>query len=254
VIGGAEKKDLVFRTVGLTSEASVVNAAYLTDVLGSKKLAVLHDRDDWGKAQAEQVQNIVKGSGKAKVVLFDGVTVGEQDFRGLVTKIIAAGADNIFFGGHHAEGAAIIKQLREAGWKGTLSAPDSLFQPYIDLAGADAEGSIMLVGAGPEVVPAAKQYSTEFKSKYGAEPRLFSMSTYLAVDLLMRGLSATGKKDQAAVVKWVRSNKHETIMGNISFNPAGEIIGFPWVIYKVKAGKFVPTAIWNAAKGGFDQL
>jgi len=112
----------------------------------------------------------------------------------------------------------------------------------------------MLVGAGPEVVPAAKQYSTEFKSKYGAEPRLFSMSTYLAVDLLMRGLSATGKKDQAAVVKWVRSNKHETIMGNISFNPAGEIIGFPWVIYKVKAGKFVPTAIWNAAKGGFDQL
>jgi branched-chain amino acid transport system substrate-binding protein len=254
VLGGAERKDLVFRTVGLTSEASAVNAAYLMDVLGAKKLAVLHDRDDWGKSQAEQVRDIVTKSGKAEVVLFDGITVGEQDFRGLVTQIIASGADNIFFGGHHAEGAAIIKQLREAGWQGTLSAPDSLFQPYIDLAGADAEGTIMLVGAGPELVPAAKQYAAEFKAKYGVDPRLFSMSTYLAVDLVMRGVAASGKKDQAAAVNWVRSNAHDTIMGKISFNADGEIIGFPWVIYKVKDGKFVPSAIWNAEKKSFDNL
>jgi len=254
VIGGAEKKNLVFRTVGLTSEGSAVNAAYLTDVLGTKKLAVLHDRDDWGKSQAEQVREIIKAGGKAEVVLFDGVTIGEQDFRGLVTKIMAAGADNIYFGGHHAEAAAIIKQLREAGWKGTLSAPDSLFQPYIDLAGPDAEGTVMLVGAGPELVPAAKQYAVDFKAKYGTSPRLFSMSTYLAVDLVMRGLKGAGKKDQAEVVKWVRSNTHDTIIGKVSFNTDGEIIGFPWVFYAVKDGKFVPTAIYNAGTKGFDKL
>lgn len=254
VLGGAEGKDLVFRTVGLTSEASAVNAAYLMDVLGAKKLAVLHDCDDWGKSQAEQVQEIVKASGKAEVVLFDGITVGEQDFRGLVTQIMATGADNIYFGGHHAEGAAIIKQLCEAGWQGTLSAPDSLFQPYIDLAGADAEGTVMLVGAGPELVPAAKQYAADYKAKYGADPPLFSMSTNLAVDLVMRGLEGSGKKDQAAVENWVRSNTHDTIMGKVSFYADGEIIGFPWVIYKVKDGKFVPAAIWNAGTKSFDNL
>jgi len=254
VLGNAENKNLVFRTVGLTSEASNVNASYLLDVVGAKKVAVLHDRDDWGKGQAEQVRDIITGSGKAEVVLFDGVTVGEQDFRGLVTQIMAAGADAIFFGGHHPEAAAIIKQLHEAGWEGALSAPDSLFQPYIDLAGADAEGTLMLVGAGPDVVPAAKAYAAAFKAKYGVDPRLFSMSTYLAVDLIARGLEAAGKKDQAAVVGWVRGNTHDTIMGKVSFNPDGEIIGFPWVMNAVKDGKFVPVAIWNASTKSFDKL
>ena len=34
----------------------------------------------------------------------------------------------------------------------------------------------------------------------------------------------------------------------------GEIIGFPWVIYAVKDGKFVPTAVYNAGTKGFDKL
>lgn len=254
VIGGAERKDLVFRTVGLTSEASAVNASYILDVVGAKRVAVLHDRDDWGKSQAEAVRDIIAASGKAEVVLFDGITVGEQDFRGLVTQIMAAGADAIFFGAHHAEGAAIIMQLREAGWTGTLSAPDSLFQPYVDLAGADAEGTLMLVGAGPELVPAAATYAADFKGKYGVDPRLFSMSTYVAVDLVLRGIAATGSKDPAQIVSWVRGNSHDTLMGNVTFNADGEIIGFPWVMYAVKDGAFRPIAIWNAAKKAFDNI
>jgi ABC-type branched-subunit amino acid transport system substrate-binding protein len=80
------------------------------------------------------------------------------------------------------------------------------------------------------------------------------MSTYLAVDLIARGLEAAGKKDQAAVVGWVRGNTHDTIMGKVSFNPDGEIIGFPWVMNAVKDGKFVPVAIWNASTKSFDKL
>ena len=63
-----------------------------------------------------------------------------------------------------------------------------------------------------------------------------------------------GKKDQATVVNWVRSNSHDTIMGKISFNPDGEIIGFPWVIYQVKGGKFAPVAVWTVGTKGFDKL
>jgi branched-chain amino acid transport system substrate-binding protein len=254
VLGDAENKQLVFRTVGLTSEANSIQASFLLDVVGAKKIAVLHDRGDWGKEQAEAVRDIIAKGGKAQVVLFDGITVGEQDFRGLVTQIMAAGAEAVFFAGHHPEAAAIIKQLHEAGWKGTFSAPDSLFQPYIKLAGADAEGTFMLVGAGPDVVPAAKAYAAAFKAKYGVGPGLYAMSTYTAVDLVLGGLKATGKKDQTAVVKWVRSNEHDTIMGKVTFNADGEIVGFPWVMNEVKGGQFVPIGIWNPKTHSFDKL
>jgi branched-chain amino acid transport system substrate-binding protein len=254
VLSDAENKKLVFRTVGLTSEANGIQTALLTDVIGAKKIAVLHDRSDWGKGQADAVHDLIDKGGKAQVVLFDGITVGEQDFRGLVTQIIAAGAEAVFFAGHHPEAAAIIKQLHEAGWKGAFSAPDSLFQPYIDLAGADAEGTYMLVGAGPEVVPGAKAYLTAFKNKYGVPAGLFAMSTYTAVDLVLSGIKATGKKDQTAVADWVRSNQHDTIMGKVSFNADGEIIGFPWVLNQVKNGQFVPIGIWNSGTHTFDKL
>ena len=60
VIGTAEKPELVFRTIGLATEEAGLTAKYMLDVLGLRKVAVLHDRDDWGRSQAQIVYDAVK--------------------------------------------------------------------------------------------------------------------------------------------------------------------------------------------------
>lgn len=47
---------------------------FAIDKLGSKKIAVLHDKGDYGKGYAEFAQKFIKEGGQAEVVLFEGVT------------------------------------------------------------------------------------------------------------------------------------------------------------------------------------
>ncbi len=53
----------------------------------SKKIAVIHDKGDYGKGLSEIVKKLVEKSGKAKVVLFEGVTPGAVDCTAIVQKI-----------------------------------------------------------------------------------------------------------------------------------------------------------------------
>lgn len=146
VIGTAEKPELVFRTIGLATEEAGLTAKYMLDVLGLRKVAVLHDRDDWGRSQAQIVYDAVKAYPGGQALMFEGVTIGETDFSGIGTKIIAAGADSIYFGGHYQEMSGVLNYLRDAGWKGQFLAPDLLRSDFPKLAGKNAEGSIFLEG------------------------------------------------------------------------------------------------------------
>ena len=44
----------------------------------------------------------------------------QTDFSATVTKVKASGADALFYGGYYAEAGLLVKQLRDAGWKGTV--------------------------------------------------------------------------------------------------------------------------------------
>ena len=52
-----------------------------------------------------------------KEVLYEGVNIGEKDFSALVSKIKAAGADLVYWGGLHTEGGLIVRQMRDQGVK-----------------------------------------------------------------------------------------------------------------------------------------
>ena len=74
----------------------------------------------------------------------DTIQQKQTDFGASVTKVTASGADALFFGGYSAEAAPLIKQLRDAGWKGKFVVADGVKdQAYIDNAQAAAEGTII---------------------------------------------------------------------------------------------------------------
>jgi hypothetical protein len=106
----------MFRMCGRDDQQGIVAGDYIVDVLKGKKIAVINDKDTYGKGLADATAAQLTKRG-VKPVLEEGLTRGEKDFSALVTKIRSTGADVVYFGGLHPEAGPLVRQIREAGLK-----------------------------------------------------------------------------------------------------------------------------------------
>jgi len=87
-----------------------------------KKIAVVHDKTTYGQGLAEETRKTMNAKG-LKEVLYEGVNVGDKDYSALVSKIKAARADLVYWGGLHDTGGLILRQLRDQGVQAPSWAP-----------------------------------------------------------------------------------------------------------------------------------
>jgi len=102
-----------YRTIASDDAQAKLEVDYALDVLKVKKIAVIHDKGDYGKGLAEFSKKFIEDSGKGKVVLFEGVTPGAVDYSAVVQKIKRSKAEAVIFGGYHPEAAKIVMQMRK---------------------------------------------------------------------------------------------------------------------------------------------
>ena len=92
-----------------------------------------------------------------KEVLYEGVNKDDKDFSALVSKVKAAGADLIYWGGLHDTGGLILRQMRDQGVKAPLMGGDGITDDeFASIAGPGAEGTLMTYGPDPRKRPEAK--------------------------------------------------------------------------------------------------
>ena len=64
------------------------------------------------------------------------MTTGQKDFSSVVTKVVNAKPDAVFYSGYYAEGAPLAQQLANKGYTGTFLAPDGVKDDqFIQLSG-----------------------------------------------------------------------------------------------------------------------
>ena len=99
-----------------------------------------------------------------------------------------SGADAVFYGGYYAEAGLLVKQLRQAGYKGLFMSGDGSEDPASSRSPVPqaADGAILTAPAGP--APA------DFNSKYKAVDRrpsgLYSTQAYDATNIFLAALEA----------------------------------------------------------------
>lgn len=81
-----------------------------------KRIAIVHDKQQYGEGLARSVQDNLKKA-NANVVFFDGITAGEKDFSTLVARLKKENIDFVYYGGYHPEMGKILRQSRAAGLK-----------------------------------------------------------------------------------------------------------------------------------------
>ncbi|MFO7597222.1 MAG: branched-chain amino acid ABC transporter substrate-binding protein [Desulfocurvibacter africanus] len=230
-----------FRTIASDDAQAKMGVDYAIDTLGAKKIAVLHDKGDYGKGYAEFAKQFIEMTPqKAEVVLFEGVTPGAVDYSAVVNKVRQSGADAVIFGGYHPEASKIVSQMRKKQMKTPFLSDDGVKDDtFIKVAGADAEG---VYASGPRDIssnPIYQQAIEQHKAAFGSEPGAFFPEAYSASLALLNAIEKAGSTEYDAVIKALRSEYVNTPVGNISFDEKGDAIGVGFSMYQVQDGKFV---------------
>lgn len=229
-----------FRTIASDDRQAELGVDFAVNKLKAKKLAVIHDKGDYGKGYAEFAKLFAEKSGKAAVVLYEGITPGAVDYSAIVQKIKQSGADVVLYGGYHPEASKIVAQMKKKKMKtGFISDDGVKDDTFIKVAGKSAEG---VYASGPKdtsKIALAVKAKEDFKKAYGTDPGAFYPEAYSATLALLNAIKVAGSTDAAAIEKALRSSLVDTPLGKIKFDGRGDAVGAGFSMYQVKGGKYV---------------
>jgi branched-chain amino acid transport system substrate-binding protein len=229
-----------YRTIASDDAQARLDVDYSIKTLKLKKLAVLHDKGDYGKGLAEYAKKFIEESDKAKLVFYEGVTPGALDYSAVVQKIRRAGAEGVIFGGYHPEAALVVSQMRKKGMGIFFISDDGVKdETFLKVAGSYAEG---IYASGPRDVSKnrlAVAAVEAHKKTYGSDPGAFFLNAYAATLALLNAVEKAGGTNYANIGKALKTNYVETPLGKIRFNDRGDAIGVGFSMYQVKKGVFV---------------
>jgi len=228
-----------YRTIAPDDRQGELAAAFVTAKLGARKIAILHDKGDYGKGFADFTRRAIEAGGKAQVVLYEGITPGAMDYSAVIQKVRHAGADAVMYGGYHPEASKLVAQMKKKRIDLPFIGPDGVMGGgFLAIAGVNAEG---VYATGPLDVssyPLNQQVRAAYRQKYGREPGTFFDQGVAAWQGLVGAIQTAGSTDYAAVTRALQSHPVDTSIGRIKFDAHGDAEGVGFAVYQVRGGKF----------------
>jgi len=226
----------VFRTCGRDDQQGEVAGKYILDKFKGKKVAIVHDKTTYGQGLAEETKKAMTVGG-LKEVLYEGINIGEKDFSALVSKIKAAGADVVYWGGLHTEGGLLVRQMRDQGVKAPLMGGDGITSDeFAAIGGPGVEGTLMTFGPDPRKNPAAAEVVKAFEAKK-INPEAYTLYSYAALQVIAMSAADAGSLDTKKVAEATKSGKaFKTVIGDLAYNKKGDLTRLDYVMYTWRKG------------------
>jgi branched-chain amino acid transport system substrate-binding protein len=164
-------------------------AEFAVNKLGAKKIFVIQDKTAYGTGLAEAFKAAAEELG-AEIVGFEGVTVGEKDYNGVLNQVVAQAPDLVYFGGLYSEGGLIIKQGREKGLDVPFMGGDGLdSSTLVEIAGDSVKNTFITSVAGDTTATdAGKDFAAKYKDKYGKNVESYSAYGYDSMGVVLKGI------------------------------------------------------------------
>jgi len=222
---------------------------------GIKSAYVVHDKTAYGQGIAEYFKRESEKIG-IKVMGFAG-TEEKANFDSILTPILAARPEVIYFGGMFDQSAVLFKQARQKGYKGMFLSDDGFDSSDATKIGGkvllDGKGTYFSTVSGPaSAYPGTAKFQKDFKAKFGSEPQPFAAQAFdcaaIALKAIENAAKAAGNKVPAreAVSKAVRALKNfNGITGLINFNAKGDLTKAKYFIIQVTSAD---PAKWSVNK------
>ena len=228
-----------FRTIAPDDQQAKMAADFLVNKLKVKKVAVLHDKGDYGKGFAESVKEFVEQKG-VQVPVFEGVNPGAPDYSAVINKVGNAKVDAVVWGGYHPEASKIVQQMRQKGISAAFISEDGIKDnTFIEVAGKYAEGVYATGPTDTSSNPMAIKAIEAHKKEFGSDPGAFFLNAYAATQALVNAIAKAKSTDYNKIVAALQSEYVDTVLGRITFDKKGDVVGFGNSLFQVQNGKFV---------------
>ncbi len=223
---------MIFRTIGLDSHQGPTAGNYIADTLKPKRMAVIHDKQQYGEGIATAVKDTVTGKG-VNVVLFEGISKGDKDFSALIAKLQKENVDFVYYGGYHPELGLLLRQSLEKGFNVKFMGPEGVGNSDLSsIAGQAAENLLVTLPPSFDTREENQTLVNAFKAK-GQDPSgAFVLTAYSAVQVMADAINASKTTDTQKLQQTLREMAFKTPTGTIEFDAKGDLKSFDFVIYQ----------------------
>ena len=230
--------DYVFRNhpsddVGGANLAAAANAR-------SKKAAIISEETDYAQGIRKVFSDDYTQAG-GQIVDDETFVTGTTDFRSIISKVKASGADAIFVNAQtEAAAVQIATQIRQLGLKTQLygiyfTGDQTKKSPAMD-------GIIMVDLPSLLQTPASSRFLSEFNTMFGKGPEYhyFAAATYDALNLLVNGIKSAGYNPSKVSQYLYGIQNYDGVAGTYHFDQNGDVVGISFTLKQLKNGQFVP--------------
>lgn len=239
--------DNYFRVCTTDSVQGPFAADYATKTLNAKSVYLVNDKLVYGVGLTGAFKDQFTKDG-GTVAGTDQVSTGQTDFGSLVSKVVAAKPDLVYYGGQYPEGAPFEKQLLAAGFTGSFMGGDGLDDPAFikAIAAQNANAYATNVGAAVADLPAAASYVSAYKAAgYKDDFSAYGPNTYDAANAIINALAVSLKGKTSvdastlkATVAAIQAESFAGITGQVSFDQYGDTNNKILTMYQVVNGTF----------------
>ena len=192
---------------------------------GKKKVAFIYVNDDFGKGGFEGFKTRGQKYG-LQIVAEERYARGDLDFTSQLSRIKASGADFMVDWSRYAEGALIIKQMKQMGIDMPYFGSDGQAHPkFRELAASAAEGayypthfSVTAIG-GNKV---AQDFTAKIRAAYNKDPDFVHAQAFDALTATSMAIQKAGAADRAKVRDALRTVEFDGVRGHFKFDEKGD--------------------------------
>ena len=221
IIYGNDYKE-VTRVIPTSLESNELAAEWAVNKFGIKKWVIVNDTTDYGTKNRDEFQSSLEKRGGEVLESF-GITVGQQDFAAVLSKVKALEPEGIYYGGVVTEGAGVLLQAKKAGLTDVMfmGPPGIQSDTYGEITGADGEGAFCSgtfdVNSTPEGIAFVEAYDAVYDEPYEQN----GPYAYDSAAVILEALEAVGP-DREAIVDYIITHSFSGVIGDITWDEYGQ--------------------------------
>jgi branched-chain amino acid transport system substrate-binding protein len=149
------------------------------------------------------------------------------NFDSIANSITSENPDLVAQGAVFEDGIGLIRSMRKAGFNPKIlfqtSAPSNGTQYAEAIGEPNTEGVFYSVSWSDEAdYPLNDEFVSNYEEMFGGIPPEDAADAFAAAQVLQAAVEAVGEIDQEKIKDWLHENAVETILGELSWNEAGE--------------------------------
>ena len=233
---------VTYRVIANDLQQGEAMAKYAATVLKAKKIAIIDDRTAYGQGLGDALADNLKKLG-VTVVAREYTNDKAVDFTAILTRLKGKQPDAIFYGGMDAQGAPMLKQLKQLGMTAKFLSGDGVCtSEMLKLAGPALTGDVFCTQAGLPIdkMPGGAQFKTRFKQRFNADVQLYAPYAYDAANSLIEAMKLANSVEPAKYLPLLQKVSFKGVTGNVAYDAKGDNRFGGITLNQFTGGKWTP--------------